>query len=166
MFGRAFLEKSLGKNMNKKGFIRTVEAVIAIVILLGLVLTIFGDKKEEVKKTPEVVEDALNYITSELLYNKVFRDCFTKVRLPDNNKGGKCSDMLASVATCSQTINAFLSSSVPPGYSSHCEVCKTTRSCSTLPNLAEDKSVYPKSIFMYTKIDDKEEARVVRIYIF
>ena len=150
----------------RKGFIRTVEAVIAIVILLGLVLAIFGGEEKEIKKTPDIVENALNYISNEFLYNEVFRNCFLKVRFPDKNNGGKCNDMVSSIGACSQSINTFLSSSVPAGYSSHCEICKTTRSCSTLPNLAEDKSVYPKSIFMYAEINDKEEARVVRIYLF
>ncbi len=162
--------------MNKKGFIRTIEAVIAILVLLGLVLFIFGDKPTEIKKTPEVVESALSFITSEFLYNELFRNCFSNLNL-DTNNGGECESKLSSVnignVNCKTAIvDQFLRNvdrgpfmSIPTGYDFKCEVCKTTRSCETF-TFPEDKSVYPKSVFIYKSKDDKEEARVVRIYLF
>ncbi|MBS3171116.1 hypothetical protein J4449_00740 [Candidatus Woesearchaeota archaeon] len=148
--------------INKKGFIRTIEAVIAIVILLGLVLTIFGDKPQEIKKRPEVVESSLNYITNEILYNKEFRNCFLSASV--GNNGGLCSSKLSGTCWGDPTkIKEFINLATPPGYENHCEVCKTTRSCSKVI-APEDKSVYPKSVFLYLSKED--EARIVRIYLF
>ena len=156
--------------MNKKGFIRTIEAVIAIVILLGLVLFIFGDKPKEIKKIPEVIEDAQNYIISEFLYNSEFKKCFTDLIINDADTNGKCDIKLSSIATlsgknCRTAVMDFLDKAVPPGYSYECEICKTTRSCSTI-TFPKEKSVYPKSAFFYTKVNNKEEARILRIYMF
>ncbi len=150
--------------MNKRGFIRTIEAVIAIVILLGLVLTIFGDKPQEIKKTPDTVESSLNYITNEILNNEKFRNCFLSTSM--SNNGDTCGNKLSGTCWGEPTkIKEFIDIATPPGYENHCEVCKTTRSCSNLLGVSEDKSVYPKSVFLYLS-EDIEEARIVRIYLF
>ncbi|MEK6937169.1 MAG: hypothetical protein AABW58_03810 [Nanoarchaeota archaeon] len=141
--------------MNKKGFIRTIEAVIAIVILLGLVLTIFGDKEQEIKKTPDAVESSLNYITNEFLYNEELRNCVIA-----SNSDGSCISSLS----CREKVDSLLKTSTPPGYNYECEVCKTTRSCVSV-DAPEDKSIYPKSAFLY-KPGEADEIRIVRVYLF
>ena len=139
----------------KKGFIRTVEAVIAIILLLGLILFIFSDNNEILSRTPAAVKDANSYIINEFLHDNTFRNCFS------NADEGNCNEKLDNF--CRDTVNDFISKSIPPGYSYACEVCKTSKSCSNL-NIPQDKSVYPKSGFIYSEL--KKEGRIIRVYIF
>ena len=146
-----------------RGFIRTVEAVIAIVLLLGLILFVFNGSNQILSRTPVVVKDANSYIINEFLHNNTFRECFS------NAEEGKCNDKLSLVTStsenrkCSDIVNDFLSKSMPAGYSYECEVCKSSNSCANL-NIPEDKSVYPKSGFIYSEA--KKEERIIRVYIF
>ena|SRR3989344_3863273 len=147
----------------KKGFIRTVEAVIAIVLLLSLILFVFSGDNEILNRTPEAVKDANSHIINEFLHNNTFRNCFS------NTEEGNCNDRLMSVIgtsenrNCKDIVTDFISKSLPSGYSSACEVCKTSKSCANL-NIPQDKSVYPKSGFIYSEA--KKEGRIIRVYIF
>lgn len=143
--------------INKRGFIRTIESVIAIVILLGFILYIYDDGSSEIKTgIPENVEKANTYIINEFLHNETLRSCFV------NNIGnGNCNSVLE--INCKNKINDFLLKSVPIGYSSACEICKDSRSCTSF-NFPKEKSVYPKTGFIYSNI--YKEGRIVRIYIY
>lgn len=156
--------------MNKKGFIRTLESVMAIVLLLGLVLFIFDDDVEEIKKRPEVVENANNFITNEILHDVNLRNCFLQV---SSGSEGSCVEKVSSIGVgsssfdCRNEIKKLLDTSTPPGYSYKCEVCRAARSCATFtPPIPEGKSIYPKSAFLYLVGDNGDEVRVVRIYLF
>ena len=146
----------------KKGFIKTVEAVFAIVILLGLVLYIFSNNPKPFATTPYAVENANNFIINEFLNDNTFRSCFIK------SSEGDCNSALNTIKTsdnkeCKEVINEFLLKSTPQGYSYWCEVCKSSRSCSNLVT-PKEKSVYPRSGFLYSP--EMKEGRIIRVYLY
>ncbi len=146
--------------MNKKGFIRTLEALISILLLLGFILYLFSGKSTNIETTPEIVESANNNIINEFLYNPTFRTCFS-----NTNNYGLCSNVLVDVDNikCKEEINNFIVKSVPIGYSHDCEICNTAKSCSNI-RAPKEKSVYPNSGFIYS--EKNKEGRIVRIYIY
>jgi|SRR3989344_2152381 len=147
--------------MNKIGFIRTIEAVIAVVLLLGFVLYIFSNNPKILTKTPDIVENTNKYILNEFLYNSSFRTCFSNT--VGEGLCNKSSIYKIGNEKCSESINDFLLKSMPSGYHFSCEVCKTPKSCTNI-NIQSEKSVYPKSIFIYS--DVFKEGRIIRNYIF
>ena len=149
----------------KKGFIRTMEAVLAIFLLLGLILYIFSTTPKGLEGTPKVVEDANTFIINELTNNYTFRKC-----IENTDTEGTCNRSLENIRTtfqnnieCKDVFSDFISRSTPPGYSFSCELCKSSRSCSNI-NAPTDKSVYPNSGFVYSNI--KKEGRIIRIYLY
>ena len=146
----------------KIGFIRTVEALIAILLLLSLILYIFSGNPKILPGTPEVVDKANSFIINEFLFNNTFRTCFT-----NTINEGKCDLTLNSIIgtsdnkNCNEIINDFISKSIPIGYAYDCEVCQSSKSCVNV-NAPKDLSLYTKSAFIFSSTN----ARVVRIYLY
>ena len=155
------MEKAFGEktNMNKKGFIKTLEAIISIVLLLGLVLFIFSGNPNILKLTPQVVDNANLFIINEFLSNETFRNCFINT---DNNLCTNIDLFATRDRKCGEVIVDFLLNSVPAGYENKCEVCISSKSCTDL-NIP-DKSTYTKSGFIYS--EKENEGRIIRSYIF
>ena len=152
-------------NIDKKGFIRTLEAVIAIILLLGLVLYTYNINPKTRIKTPLIIESTNNFIINEFLNNEEYRYCFSNTDLE-----GTCDFSLTNPSVikinnknCNDIIKNFVTKALPPGYSYACEVCKTSKSCSNV-NSPKEKSVYPKSGLIYSAV--KSEGRIIRIYLY
>jgi hypothetical protein len=147
--------------MDKKGFIKTLEAIISIVLLLGLVLFIFSGNAGILNRTPQVVKSTNTFVINEFLNNETFRNCFINT---DNNL---CIDIEVFATSenrkCGKVIEDFLLKSAPAGYGDKCEVCISSKSCTNL-NIPVEKSVYTKSGFVYS--EEKNEGRIIRNYIF
>lgn len=160
------------EKMNKKGFIRTLESLIAIILLLVFVIYIYNGNATKIEvKIPEIVENANEYIINEFLNNNLYRNCFSKT-----NSFGLCSNAFISDSTLNNcwdnnpsinpdtNINSFLKKAMPPGYTFSCEILQDQKSFSTLPLETKDKSVYPKSGLIYS--EQNQQIRVVRVYIY
>lgn len=155
----------------KKGYLRTVEAVMAIIILLGLILYTFNTGQDNLKlKIPESVDSANTFIINEFLNNAEYRSCFEQVDLSQESPG-LCNIVLINKKNknaddCVEVINKFLENSAPNGYSVDCEICKTPVSCSN-SRAPLDKSVYPRSgIISLATSSEKEIGNVIRIYTY
>ncbi|MBI2672619.1 hypothetical protein HYX16_06825 [Candidatus Woesearchaeota archaeon] len=145
----------------KKGFIKTLEAIISIVLLLGLVLFIFSGNSNILKRTPQVVESTNTFVINEFLNNETFRNCFI------NTNSNLCTEIdfftTSENRKCGEVIGDFLLKSAPTGYDNKCEVCISSKSCTDL-NIPVDKSVYTRSGFIYS--EKEKEGRIIRNYIF
>jgi hypothetical protein len=61
--------------MNKKGFLKIMEAIIATIIVLGFVVTIASNIKENKPAIPPDLEQTTNSILEEMQNNPEFREC-------------------------------------------------------------------------------------------
>ena len=61
--------------MNKKGFLKILEAIVAIVIVLGFVISIMPLKSKENAKFPPDLDQTLTSILKEIQNNPKFRQC-------------------------------------------------------------------------------------------
>lgn len=144
--------------VNKKGFIRTLEAVIAIVLILGFIFYITPRVVEFEEKVPENVANAKEFILNQILFNKDYSSCIISAG------NGACDTAI----TCDKKteILKLFKDNVPFGYNYICEICSSDsekKPCITLPEDTFEKSVYTNSIFIY-KADQKYN--IMRIYIW
>ncbi len=61
--------------MNKKGFLKILEAIIAIIIVLGFVIAILPSKIKNTAGIPPDLEETTNSILKEIQTNSKFRNC-------------------------------------------------------------------------------------------
>jgi len=150
--------------MNNKGFLKTLEAIIAIVILLGFILYIIpsGDEKDISK--PFVVKNAQTYILDEIMYNVELRNCVADLSNPggicDNLLQGDCADRITGV-------DGIINKNIPFGYSVHCEICETSISCSNIASVdAIENNVYIDTRFISKDPSDPQSLKVIRLYMW
>ncbi len=88
--------------MDKKGYLKTIEAVIALLIVLGVVLFSISLNMKHEEGTPEIIKTYRDSILERIEYDNEYRDCVL-----DANGG----IILSSI--CNNSINALLDSSLP-----------------------------------------------------
>lgn len=141
--------------VDKKGFIRTLEAVIAIILILGFIFYITPKVVEFEEKIPEDIANAKEFILNQILSNKEYTECIINA-----NVGKECEEAL----TCDKKNEIIkLMNYIPYGYDYLCEICVGSAQCTSLPDGAEGKSIYTNTIFIYKP--DKNY-NIMRIYIW
>ena len=105
--------------VNKKGFIRTLEAVIAITIILGFIIYMAPSRKLDVG-IPSNVKEAKEFILHEILINQTFRDCVEEGLIYTTKTG--CGDCKGA---CDGKLRNFLNANKPFGYEYECEIYKS-----------------------------------------
>jgi len=132
--------------MNKKGFGKTLEATIAIILILSFIYYFSPKPLTKESDLPENVKEAQKFILEEISATKELRDCV--LAAPE----GKCDP------GCTKVEN-LVKKHTPPGYAFACEICPTAGTCSS--NVPLDKSLYTNSIFI-----SANNPKVVRIYFW
>lgn len=133
--------------MNNKGFIRTLEAVIAVIIILGIILAVAPEKNKQESATPANVREAQSFILNQIATNNQYRDCIIKTTVE-----GECSIVCIGIAN----VDTLVRDNVPKQYDYRCEICNSASTCSG--PLPLDKSLYTDSRFIATN-----PARIVRL---
>ena len=145
---------------NKKGFIKTLEAVLAIIILLSLIFTLTPKTKIDISK-PISLQQAHNIMFSEISQNISFRECLLdltdnkEINNPQGFTGGN-----PSTGLCLDHINEFLETYRPNGYVYLAESCDKSASC-LIGELPIDKQIYSESIMLAS-----DTPKVFRIYFW
>ena len=138
--------------VNKKAFVRTLEAVIAILMIFGFILFTKPQlNPDAISGTPDQVKTAQQFIFSEISYNQDFRSCITTASNPSS---GSCTEV------CGARLDNFIRPNVPFGYDYACEICETSVSCMHR-DLPLDRNIYADSIFIADK-----HSKILRIYFW
>jgi hypothetical protein len=148
--------------MDNKGFIKTLEAVISIVLLLGFILFMLSmTKQNEVSAKPFVVQNSQTYILDQVLYNANLRDCVSKA-----GSGGTCANILSipdpNCAELFTGTNGIITKNTPPGYETECEICPNAASCIQAGGILKD--LYTDARFIGKSGSD--DLKVIRIYMY
>jgi len=138
--------------VNKKGFLRTIEAVIAVIMILGLILYVTPSKITDIGEIPTVVEQSQNLIVEEIALNKTLRGCIQQI---DSNS------CITQKYACTIQVDGFIKESLPPGYNYGCEVCPSAVSCINVGGLPKDRTVYTRDTFISGR-----PQKVFRIYMW
>jgi len=153
--------------VNKKGYIRTLEAVIAIILILIFIFSVLPKKQTEELKTPREIDLTSDGILNEVQNNEEFRGCVIADLNPNNLQLGEKS--------AEQCINEFITTNnlISQTLDYNVKVCDTSTSDQNAynfcgePNLigAEDKTVYVKSIILSGTLTELKTKRV-KLYIW
>ena len=131
--------------MNKKGIMKTLEAMIAIVILLIIIFTIIPKRIDFEEEIPINVKTSQEFILNTLSDNDSLRDCVINNPLCKNN-----NDM-----------QRFVEDNKPLGYNYDFEICnKADCVVNTLP---VDKAVYVNDVFIS---EGEESPKIFRIWMW
>lgn len=115
--------------MDKKGYLKTLEAIIAIIIILLVVYAIIPKYVEPKPNPPLAVQDAQRFILSDISNNDTLRVMI----LTDNPN---------VAAEVQKTIQAHML----PNYDFACAICPQTSAC--IQPTPFDKTVYMNDIFI------------------
>ena len=135
--------------MNKNGFIKIVEAVIAIMIILGVILISYGDKKQQ--KSLDLAEQARD-ILNEVANNNLLR-----------------ANMLNAVAanpgaiTVPQTIIDFINARVPSYLNFDVRACTVSSACGQLTYQGD---VYSAERVISATNNIYDPANIVKLRLF
>lgn len=132
--------------MNNKGFIRTLEAVVAIILIFSFIYFVLPKKVPSLGDVPDNVRVAEDFIVREILYNSTFRE-----QIFANPDAGACRT----------DIDEFVRGTVPYGYNYACEVCNGAQTCIGADAVPYDKNVYANSIYLI-----RDQPKVLRVYMW
>jgi hypothetical protein len=132
--------------VNKKGYIKTIEAVIAIIAVLIFIFAITPDKSSKVPVTPPIIQSTQDYLTNEILTNNEIRNCV--VTNPQCENAQIMEDLM---------------NNIPPGFSSIFKICEATKDC--LISTPLDQSIYFTDVFVSSTIE-VQDPKIVRIWIW
>jgi len=132
--------------LNKKAYIRTVEAFIAIIILLMVVFFLIPRESEQEPDVPNIVEGAQNFILNELSYNETSRECIVNNPLCEN----------------SIVFTSIVEQNIPFGYDYSIKICDTTNCVVPTPI---NKDVYVSDIVIGSTIES-QNPKIVRLWLW
>ncbi|MBI4154746.1 hypothetical protein HY498_01530 [Candidatus Woesearchaeota archaeon] len=142
--------------VNKKGFLRTIESLISVILIL-IVLLIIVPKEVPEKKEPEIINSAHSYILNTILYSEDHRKCILG-ETPQECKYFNCGIGKSDI------IVQTLDTAKAPGFTTECIVCKTTprdRSC-TFPKVLPNTDIYVDDVLL----TQGNEERIIRLFSY
>ncbi len=156
--------------VSKKGYLRTIEALISVIALLAI-LVIIVPKEQAEKKVPDIVISNHNYFLNLIINSQEYRGCFLSGNLGRN----KCPDpimceecgQIGDNVDCDTKIDNALKAIESAGFKTKCLVCQTTptdRSC-LFKNEAftfPDTDIYVDSAL----VTDGTNERLVRLFSY
>lgn len=136
--------------VTKKAYIRTIEAVVAIVLLLFASYLVTPKELLNPRATPYVVESAQKYVLSQATNNESLR----KIIIDYSDTG-----------LANRSLNGIIENRLPAGYKYSSVIC-TNPDCVTLPEL--QTSVYTNDILITgTETGTgKQVLRLVRVWFW
>lgn len=139
--------------VNKRGYLRILEAVLAIVLLLGVILFITSKPVDLDIETPPIVIESQEQILDMIAFDVTLRTCILEAN------SGACSSVLCWDPGLKQKIE----DNIPLGYGYGCEICDQSLSCADITS-SNDKSIFTSTLFFAS--DGTNNEKVVRIYFW
>jgi len=136
--------------VNKKGYIKTLEAVIAIIMIIVISYTLIPQHVERPPDPPLVLQDAMKFINKEIELDEDLRLNLSKT----SQQGSKANQKIVSIVEKYKPIN----------YDFTCAICKFTHTC-YIGSLPFEKNVYVTDVFIASN-KKKQDPRIVRIWFW
>jgi len=134
--------------MNKKGFVRTLEAVIAVIIVFTIIVMLAPEKNRPEKETPEIIKQTLAFLLEQITSNEAYKACVKKSAAAP----GECKAVCPPPAD----IDSFVKNNIPARYDYRCEICLSASTCSGPLPLG-------KSLYTDSKLIAADPPRVIRL---
>ena len=144
------------KGLGTRGVIHTLEAMIALLIVLSASYMLYADARDlPLQQTPKAAAEAATLILGEISLNQSLRQCLISSSMPTFSD---CRSA-ASSWPCLQNVISLVERHTPAGFQSACEVCDPAISCITTTILPTDRDLYVHSALLAGN-----PSRVFRVY--
>lgn len=148
--------------VDKKGYIKTLEAVIAIIIIVVVSYTLIPRSVESPPEIPPVVKGAQKIIDQTIQFNETLRNILTAEKdLPAYPPPSPFEQ--SDYFILKQGINDTIARNIPPGYDYTCAVCSNPGTC--LADTPIDKSVYMTDVLIASG-NERQNPKIVRIWFW
>ncbi len=141
--------------VNKKGYIKTLEAVIAIIIIIMVGYILIPRPTEPTPEVPPVVKGVQKVIAQSIQFNEQIRNNLTAQTLP---KTGLPYDLLK------KDVNDTIAKNSPLGYDYACAICSNPGTC-LADYLPLEKSIYMIDVLIASG-EKQQNPRIVRIWFW
>lgn len=156
--------------MNKKGYIRTIEAIIAVVIVFMFLVTIVVRDNRAEPDVPKDIRLFQEIVLNEMENNKVYRDEILNCNpIPPETEG---CDEEAGLTNAIDFIEnpgegIIAKTEKPVGYKISVNGITDTTLDTTLPAEAEGKTVYARTLILGTNSEfTSDDSKLVMFYLW
>ena len=132
----------------KKGYLMTLEAIIAVVIIFLFIYSVMNVSQRGISKE-ENVKEKMDFILKGISLNEEYRECIVKGRV---DKTGKECEKQISEKFVKAGIKEFIEETLPDVYD--------YKLCIGNCNVGVEKNIYVSSIFVSAVLDEKNEKEV------
>ena len=159
--------------MNKRGFIRTLEAVLAIIIVF-LFIFYAGKSKDGDERFVQGIRSLQESILDEISKNDEFRECIVSGDIVAFNKEVEEFEADGCIGTdmdkCSKEVDCYIEGSLPPRYREKYAftICSPENlgSCS-IPGSISGGEVYTSAVIISSSLNDGNyNPRILRMWLF
>jgi len=152
--------------MNKRGFIRTLEAVIAVIIVFMFIFFVGRSSYNADEREIQNIRSLQESILSDISGNDVYRDCIIVTPIEAFNNVAESG---ANEPACAVEIKNFISDSLPKKFRNNHEfnACdpKELGSC-TLPTISSNQ-VYTSAVIITSSLKSATyDPRILRIWFY
>ncbi|MDD5254055.1 MAG: hypothetical protein PHG05_03035 [Candidatus Nanoarchaeia archaeon] len=157
--------------VDKKGVIKTFEAVLAITMILLFIYTLLPREAKSVPEVPYEVDASFNYIINQVLTNNSLRNCV--VRVPECRNMKYMQDLILNgkpvnyefayvicntpTCLCEDTCVNFKGKDIIPGCNDLC--------VNSAP-WPDDKNIYMGDAFVASHEDYINEPKIFRLWLW
>lgn len=142
--------------VNKKGYIKTLEAVIAIILIIVVSYTLISQHVETPPEPPLIVQGAMRFINEKIEFDEYIRERI----IPYD---GSTATWTPSEENPFSRITSFVTESAPRAYDFGCTICSTTNLC--FINTPLERSVYTSDVFIASG-GKKQDPKLIRIWFW
>ncbi len=139
--------------MDKKGYLKTLEAVLAIVIILLFTFSV-TPSEEAYTGVPENMQVSQDYILSQIAQNQSIRNYVVHA-----------DDSDAAYNSAFKAIDGLIKNNVPASYGYTFGICDMSSCMSNITSLALDKSIYSQDILITTD-GEIQNPKVIRLWMW
>ena len=133
--------------LNKKGYIKTLEAVIAIILIATVSFTLISQHVERQPEPPLIVQDAISFINEKIEFDESLRADIIRVRSEAKEK-----------------TESIINENKPKNYDFTCLICSNSNTCFPVATPLE-KNVYVSDLFIASS-EKKQAPKIVRIWFW
>jgi len=157
--------------VNKKAYIRTIEAIIAIVLILTFTVYVWPKDSQVESKIPRDIELTLDRTINEFQYNEEYRGCILQISIVQSLTSGDIQNLpdVDTTKVCYNKISDFIKSSIPQTLLYSFSICSVTQACipSDLEISLPKENIYTKGVFITTDTTTPtSDSKTVKLYIW
>lgn len=142
--------------VSKKGYIKTLEAVVAIILVIMVSYTLIPQSVEKPPEPPLALQDAMQFMNQQ-----IERDQYTREKIVPYN--GETSTWGGSEEDPFDRITSFVTEATPNLYDFSCAVCSSPNLC--IINTPLEKNVYVTDVFIASG-GKEQNPKIVRVWLW